>query len=135
VRLAPAYQTGKEKEQQTVRITEVSAVVRYSAEAKGAWRSIEVGATATLTNSDESWEQAQTELYHRLGQQLKALWNNGTSKAETQEKPSNSPDSPATTRQHFCQEHQQEYKPKEGKYGTFYSHKAPDGSWCNESNK
>jgi hypothetical protein len=41
-----------------MRVTEVSAVVRYSAEAKGAWRSLEVGATASLTNSDETLESA-----------------------------------------------------------------------------
>src|ERR671919_207642 len=37
-----------------MRVTEVSTVVRYSAEAKGAWRTIEVAATATLTNSNET---------------------------------------------------------------------------------
>jgi hypothetical protein len=68
-----------------MRVTTITANLRYSAEAKGAWRAIEVGAEATLTNSDESWEQAQAELYHRLGQQLKSLWTNGNGKAETPE--------------------------------------------------
>ena len=65
-----------------MRVTVVTATLRYSAEAKGAWRAIEVGAEAALTNSDESWETAQAELYHRLGQQLKTLWASGTTKAD-----------------------------------------------------
>jgi hypothetical protein len=69
-----------------MRVTEISTVVRYSAEAKGAWRSIEVGATATLTASDETLETAQQELYARLSRQLKTLWPNGRSTA--------SPDAP-----------------------------------------
>jgi hypothetical protein len=107
-----------------MKVTTVTATLRYSAEAKGAWRSIEVGAEATLTASDETWEQAQAELYHRLGRQLKTLWNNGN-KADQQE-------TPGTPREHWCSEHDVEFKPKKGKYGAFYSHIAPDGSWCNE---
>jgi hypothetical protein len=116
-----------------MKVTTVTATLRYSAEAKGAWRSIEVGAEATLTNSDESWEQAQAELYQRLGKQLKVLWNNGTAKTETQEQPSNGPDSPATPRQHFCVEHNQEYKKRVNKQTgePFYSHRQ-GGGWHNE---
>src|SRR5919106_769133 len=76
--------TGADQEGvRAMKVTTVTATLRYSAEAKGAWRSIEVGAEATLTNSDETWETAQAELYHRLGQQLKTLWANGNGKAET----------------------------------------------------
>jgi hypothetical protein len=116
-----------------MKVTTVTATLRYSAEAKGAWRSIEVGAEATLTNSDESWEQAQAELYHRLGQQLKVLWSNGNGKPASQESPQK--EIPAPPREHWCSEHNQEWTPKTGKYGTFFSHKAPDGSWCNEAKK
>jgi hypothetical protein len=112
-----------------MRVTEVSTVVRYSAEAKGAWRSIEVGATATLTASDETLEAAQQELYHRLSRQLKTLWANGNGKADTKE-----PATPETLapREHWCEEHQTEYQrfSKDGK--VWYSHKAPDGKWCRE---
>jgi hypothetical protein len=52
-----------------MRVTEVGATVRYSAEAKGAWRSIEVSATATLSSIDETLESAQQELYNRLASQ------------------------------------------------------------------
>jgi hypothetical protein len=111
-----------------MRVTTVTATLRYSAEAKGAWRSIEVGAEATLTTSDETWEQAQTELYLRLGQQLKTLWANGIGKAGTQKQPQ--PEAPAPKPDHWCEEHQTEFQRfgKDGK--VWYSHKAPDGKWC-----
>jgi hypothetical protein len=114
-----------------VRITEISATIRFSAEAKGAWWSIELGATATLTASDETLETAQQELYKRLSSQLKALWANGNGKAETQEQPKT--ETCAPPKEHWCSEHNQAWAPKKGKYGVFYSHKAPDGSWCNET--
>lgn len=39
-----------------MRVTKVTAILRYGAEAKGAWRSIELGAEASLTSSAEDWE-------------------------------------------------------------------------------
>jgi hypothetical protein len=104
-----------------VKVTTVTATLRYSAEAKGAWRSIEVGAEATLTNSDETWETAQAELYHRLGQQLKTLWANGNGKTET----------PAPPKEHFCEEHNQEFKRHEKEGHIWFSHRQGDG-WHNE---
>jgi hypothetical protein len=65
----------------TMRVTTVTATLRYSAEGQGAWRSIEVGAEATLTASDEDWRAAQGQLYQQLGQQLKTLWSNGKAEA------------------------------------------------------
>jgi hypothetical protein len=128
-----------------VKITEVQALVKYSTEVKGSWVAIELGGTAMLTNSEETLESATAELYNRLAQQIKTLYREKKSeggdsrKQETQGqhgeasvKPGNNP---ATTKEHWCSEHNQEWKPKEGKYGTFYSHKAPDGKWCNESKK
>jgi hypothetical protein len=107
-----------------MKVTTITATLRYSAEAKGAWRSIEVGAEATLTNSDESWESAQAELYHRLGQQLKTLWGNGSR--------SNSEASQAPMSTHYCHEHQTELKRYEKGGKVWYSHKASDGKWCRE---
>src|ERR671919_109468 len=101
--------TGADQEGvRAMKVTTVTATLRYSAEAQGAWRSIEVGAEATLTNSDESWETAQAELYHKLGQQLKVLWNSGNGRAETQEQAQ--PEAPASKPDHYCQEHQQEFR-------------------------
>src|SRR5919106_4817941 len=65
--VSPAGPNRTTRREQGMKVTTVTATLRYSAEAKGAWRSIEVGAEATLTNSDESWETAQQELYNRLG--------------------------------------------------------------------
>jgi hypothetical protein len=112
-----------------MRVTTVTATLRYSAEAKGAWRSIEVGAEATLTSGDESWETAQTELYQKLGQQLKTLWVNGNGKVAQEPPP---PETSAPKPDHWCEEHQIEYQrfSKDGK--VWYSHKAPDGEWCRE---
>jgi hypothetical protein len=58
-------------------VTTVSANIKYSAEAKGAWRTIELGAEAAVA-PNEDWHIAQEQLYHRLGQQMKSLWNNGS---------------------------------------------------------
>ena len=112
-----------------MKVTTVTATLRYSAEAKGAWRSIEVGAEATLTTSDESWETVQAELYHRLGQQLKTLWSNG-SKAEAHEQPQ--AETPAPPKEHWCSDHGVSFVARKGKNGTtFYSHRQGDG-WHNE---
>jgi hypothetical protein len=110
-----------------MRVTEVSATVRYSAEAKGAWRSIEVGASATLTNSNETLESAQDELYQRLRQQLKTLWANGN--AEAQVSTQAEPLPPA--KPHWCSEHDQEFKRHEKDGNVWYSHRLKDG-WHNE---
>jgi hypothetical protein len=52
----------------------VSANIRYSAEAKGARRTIELGAEAAVA-PHEDWHIAQEQLYQQLGQQMKSLWN------------------------------------------------------------
>ena len=102
-----------------MRITTVSATLRYSAEAKRAWRSIEVGAEATLTSSDENWQTAQTELYQKLGRQLKALWSNGTDKVSTEEQPLAMPPIP----DHWCDAHQTEFKRQSKGNAIWYSHR------------
>jgi hypothetical protein len=131
-----------------MRVTEVSATVRYSAEAKGAWRSIEVGATATLTNNDETLETSQQELYARLSRQLKTLWANGSGTAPQDapeghqvpvqaSNPHNSPGGGQLVPAHFCSEHNQEFKKRTGQYGEFWSHqiKGTRNQWCNEAKK
>ena len=119
-----------------MKVTTVTATLSYSAEAKGAWRSIEVGAEATLTNNEEEWETAQAELYHRLGQQLKTLWANGANK-ETQAQPgAELPEPPEPPREHYCEEHQTEFKSRNGPHGEFYSHQIKGTRvWCNEAKK
>jgi hypothetical protein len=72
----------------------VSANIRYAAEAKGGWRTIELGAEADL-DPGENWRTAQEQLYHELAQRMKVLWANGTSKAlqapETDAQPTPAP--------------------------------------------
>ncbi len=113
-----------------MRVTKVTAYLRYAAEAKGAWRAIEVGAEASLTSNAEDWEAAQADLYHHLGQQLNRFWSNGTAKADP-------PGAPAEVtppeRSHWCIEHQAEFKAKNGPHGEFYSHRINGtNGWCNE---
>ena len=41
---------------QTLRVTEVQALVKYATEVRGSWVTIELGSTASLTNSEETLE-------------------------------------------------------------------------------
>jgi hypothetical protein len=60
-----------------MRIDRISANIRYSkAQEGGAWKTVELAAEASVTPS-ENWQEAQSQLYAELGQQLKALWGNG----------------------------------------------------------
>ena len=111
-----------------MRVTKVTANLRYSAEAKGAWRSIELGAEASLTSSAEDWEAAQADLYHRLGQQLRTFWSNGNAKADIPE-PSVEPTQPV--KEHWCNAHQTEWIRQSKGGSIWYSHRTDNG-WCNE---
>ena len=108
----------------------ISATIRYSKPLPdGAWKAVELSAEATL-EPQEAWIEAQASLYQDLGQQLKALWTangngqatNGSAKAEN-----------TTTEQteHYCQEHQIEFKRYEKEGRMWYAHKAGQ-KWCRE---
>jgi len=114
-------------------VDRVKATLRYSAEAKGAWRSLEIGAEATVA-PDEDWHAAQASLYQQLGQQLRALWDNRRAD-EAPEKPAKAPGEPnmPTTPEHYCQQHQTQYQRYEKEGKVLWAHKAPDGKWCRES--
>jgi hypothetical protein len=135
-----------------MQVTEVNAMVRYSAEAKGAWRSIEVGATATLTDPDESLESAQQELYNRLASQLKTLWYKGNGRdgevidaSPGSQAPARGPlvapdqhDGPAQGRgapDHWCSEHGVEFKQFSKNGNSWFSHKTAEGTWHNRGNQ
>lgn len=111
-----------------MRVTKVTANLRYSAEAKGAWRSIELGAEASLTSSAEDWETAQADLYHQLGQQLNRFWSDGNGKADPQDPPT---DEPGPAKEHWCNEHRTEFKRQARANAVWYSHRTDNG-WCNE---
>ena len=58
---------------------------------------------------------------------------NDSGGAETGIQPLPEPELAPTTREHWCAEHQQSFTQKNGKDGSsWWSHKAPDGSWCRE---
>ena len=123
-----------------MKVEKISATIRYSQDTgKGAWKVIELGAEASVSDR-EHWKVAQSELYHQLSHQLRQLWNNGNGaalngqgSAETAIEPLPEPEPATTTREHWCAEHQQSFTQKNGKDGsTWWSHKAPDGSWCRE---
>jgi hypothetical protein len=125
-----------------MKVTTVSASVRYSQDTgKGAWKVVELGAEATL-DPKETWTDAQATLYHELSCQLRTLWTNGhkangeanhalgVSDPERNEPgPTQTPPPPP---EHYCQQHQTEYKRYERDGRVWYSHKAPDGKWCKE---
>ena len=121
-------------------VTTISATIRYSQDTgKGAWKVIELGAEASVSDR-EHWKQAQSELYYQIADQLRQLWNNGNGAAlngsaavETAIQPLPDPEPTTTTRKHWCATHDVAYTRKNGKSGeSWWSHKAPDGSWCRE---
>jgi hypothetical protein len=103
--------------------------IRFSQDTgAGSWKTIELGTEATLSSSSEDWEQAQRELYSRLSEQLKVIWSG---KADAQYAPEGRTIDAPPAKAHWCAEHRVEFKAKQGKFGTFYSHRQGD-SWCNE---
>ena len=94
-----------------MKVEKVSATIRYSQDTgKGAWKVIELGAEATISDR-EFWKQAQSELYYQLGDQLRQLWHNGSDNgnsaalngaggAETAIQPPTASESSQTPREH-----------------------------------
>jgi hypothetical protein len=112
-----------------VKVTTISVNIRFSQDTgAGSWKTVELGSEATLSNSSEDWEQSQRELYARLSEQLKIIWSG---RADAQYAQEGSVVAARPPKSHWCAEHQVEFKPKQGQYGTFYSHRQGNG-WCNE---
>ena len=56
-----------------MKVEKVSATIRYSQDTgKGAWKVIELGAEASVSDR-EHWKQSQSELYYQLAGQLQTL--------------------------------------------------------------
>ena len=61
-----------------MKVKKISANVRYSKAIRpGAYKTVELSAEASV-DANESWEDAQAELYNDLGRQLKTLWMTGS---------------------------------------------------------
>jgi len=120
-----------------MKVEKVSATIRYSQDTgKGAWKVVELGAEGSVGDR-EHWMQAQSELYHQLGDQLRTLWANGNGnggdRAETAIAEPAEPETTETTREHWCAEHEAPFTQKSGKGGeSWWSHKA-GSEWCREA--
>ncbi len=119
-------------------VNKISATIRYSQDTgKGAWKVIELGAEATVSDR-EFWKQAQSELYYQLGDQLRQLWHNGTGAAlngaggpESHVEPPAASEPTQTPREHWCYRHEMEWKRRTKNGVAWYSHRQGKG-WCNE---
>ena len=120
-----------------MKVTTVSATIKYSLDTGHGWKAVELGAEATLDAKD-SWQAAQHQLYGELSQQLQKMWANGNTAqngSESATQPVSAPEPPPAPEQteHWCHEHQTEFKKHERQGKVWYSHKAPDGKWCREN--
>ena len=110
-----------------MRVTQVSAAIRYSKEiGSGAWKSLEIGAQGTV-DPREDWHEAEARLYTELRTQWTGngngnAGNNGDDANDHQQTP-----------EHYCQEHQAEYKRYSKGDSVWYAHNKPDGKWCREA--
>ena len=116
-----------------MQVTTVSATIKYSLDTGHGWKAVELGAEATL-DPNETWQTAQRELYGELTQQLHTMWANGKtaqngSKSAAQPTNESEPIPASEKSEHWCEEHQAEYKRHERLGKFWYSHRAPDGKW------
>ena len=103
-----------------MKITTISASVRYSKPlGDGSYKTVELGAEATLTGQD-IWTEAQASLYQELGQQLKALWSTNSNGGAS-----------GGTSSHYCFEHGMNFQRYEKGSQVWYAHKQGQ-EWCKE---
>ena len=118
-----------------MRVTSISVSVRYSKQmGDGSYKTIELGCEGAL-EKDENWWEAQADLYHQLGDQMRCVFS-GSGKAQNGPENAVAPlagaaTPPVPSREHFCTAHQTEYRQftKDGR--TWYSHRHGNG-WCKE---
>ncbi len=121
-----------------MKITTVSANIRYSKDiGQATWKVVELGAEASVDTGEE-WQAAQTQLYTELGQQLKTLWASGNGhkaqEATTEAAEARSQPEPTKPPAHYCHEHETEFRRFEKAGKVWYSHKTQGGKWCREPN-
>jgi hypothetical protein len=113
-----------------MKVDRVTATIRYSKDENNAWKSLELGAEASIGPEDD-WQISQALLYVQLAEQLKSLWSaNGHKPSENglhgAEKAVETP-----AREHWCPVHQVEFRRFEKDSRVWYSHRAKEG-WCKE---
>jgi hypothetical protein len=123
-----------------MKVERVTATIRYSKEENGAWKSLELGAEASIAPEDD-WQISQALLYVELAGQLKTLWAaNGHKPQEPAQNDSGKPVQEATWEEiqsmpspkaHWCPLHNVEFRRFEKNGRFWYSHKDGDG-WCKE---
>ena len=120
-----------------MKVDRVTATIKYSQDTgKGAWKAVELGAEASLEPKD-TWQTAQHQLYGELSQQLQKMWANGKTAqngSESHAQPTTEPEPPPAPEkpEHWCEEHQTEFKRYERQGKVWYSHKTTDGKWCRD---
>ena len=118
-----------------MRVTTIKAMLRYSQDTgKGSWKSLEVGAEAELA-PNEDWHTAQYGLYRQLGEQMRVLWVNGKGQnsPESHPPPASTPSAPQHP-EHWCTEHNTEFRKYSRDGRTWYAHRAGN-QWCKERQK
>lgn len=122
-------------------VTTITASIRLSQDTGNGWKSVELGAEATV-DPGEDWHEAQLALYTELTTELRQVW-----RGAREALPPSAPDKQPAPRQaqtppeppakdHWCEEHQTEYKRREGNGRVWYSHRVGfNGPWCNESDR
>jgi hypothetical protein len=132
-----------------MRVDRISAHVRFSKDTGQGWKTVELGAEASL-DPDEDWTLAGQGLYALLSAQLREVWGWGQN-APNPEPSQNGPEKPGAPtwaelesypsptpreerpppREHWCPLHQVDFRRYERDGQVWYSHKASEG-WCKE---
>jgi hypothetical protein len=113
-----------------MKVDRVTATLRFSAEFKGAWQSVELGAEAAIA-PDEEWGQEQEQLYHQLGERLKLIWASGDKGQPAALSAPKTPVEAAPAREHWCREHNVAFQRYEKSGHVWWTHRSEDG-WCRE---
>lgn len=113
-----------------MQVDRVKASVRYSRDTGNGWKTVELGAEASL-GPQEEWQEAEAQLYTELSESLMSLWARGTCESDQAGEPQE-PEALA----HWCQEHDQEFRRHERQTGkglsVWYSHRMDGAGWCRE---
>lgn len=125
-----------------MKIDRVKATIRYSQDTgTGAWKAVEIGAEAEIAPGS-AWQGEVATLYADLSSKLRQLWQTGERQISQQgtvgqalprngAAPGQTP--PANSdNQHWCREHQTEFRRRGSDGRSWYSHRTAEGKWCQE---